>query len=59
VILAILALLAWFALGCIILAGVDDDETRLYKWVSEAPAGLYAATVMLWPAVVLVWRLRT
>lgn len=49
----------WFALGCLVLSLIDDEQERLFKWASRCPIpGGYVLVVTLWPVVALVWLRR-
>ena len=55
----LIGLLVWFVIGCTVLAAIDDKDTSLYKWASNAPLPLlYELTVMAWPIILLFWIRR-
>lgn len=48
--------LAWFTLGCIIMALIDDDEPTLFQWAFSCPIPFgYFLVVTLWPIVVVLY----
>ena len=51
-----IGLFVWFVVGCGVLAAIDDEDQRLFKWASSAPLPLlYEITVMCWPFIVWLW----
>lgn len=53
--------LANMLLGAVILAAVDDDEQRLYRWYADCPLKNLGPLVMLtlWPAMAFIaWKMR-
>jgi hypothetical protein len=57
-ILVALALLGlcWVALGCTVLAWVDDYEQALWRRIDAAPLHWALVLVVLWPWTVWRWR---
>jgi hypothetical protein len=50
--IALLCLIAWYVIGCGVLAAVDKRE-ELFRWASQAPSELlYVLVVLSWPVVV-------
>ena len=49
----IAGLLAWFVVGCGVLAAIDHNDQRLFRWASSCPLPFgYELTVILWPLIV-------
>lgn len=49
---AAVGLLVWIALGCAVLALIDDED-RLFKWAIECPILFgYELMLLIWPIVV-------
>ncbi len=51
------AMFIWIIVGCGVLAAIDDEDQRLFKWATSAPFKhpLYELTVMLWPYILWLW----
>lgn len=53
---ALIGLLAWFLIGCVVLAIIDDKDRRLFKWAKDCPIPFgYELTVTAWPVILWLW----
>ena len=55
----VIAGLVWFLIGICVLAAIDDEEYRLYQWVSSAPNFIiFVLAISAWPLICWSWRKR-
>ena len=48
--------LVWCVIGCGVLAAIDTNDQRLFKWAKECPVPFgYELTVTAWPAILYLW----
>jgi len=43
--------LLWALLGCVVLASLDHEDRRLFRWAKECPLGFWFP-VAIWPYIV-------
>lgn len=52
----LIGLFAWFLIGCGVLAAIDNEDQRLFKWAKDCPVPLgYELTIMAWPVILWLW----
>ena len=55
---ALVCLVVWYILGCVVLCWHDHEDRRLFRWVQSCPVlGGGFITILLWP-IVLWWYKR-
>ena len=50
----IIGLAVYIVLGTVVLAVIDDDDQRLFRWIKECPFGpLFIMAI--WPSIIYFW----